>query len=61
MSRQKKEQKALNCRLDAAIWNELNDYCEENGTNKTFVVEKALKQYLSNYKKQQSILKQFVK
>lgn len=59
MSRQKKEFKALNCKLETTIWNALDEHCKDTGTNKTFVVEKAVKQYLQNYQKQQDMLKQF--
>ena len=59
MSRQKKEFKALNCKLETIIWEALDEHCKDTGTNKTFVVEKAVEQYLQNYQKQQDMLKQF--
>lgn len=59
MSRQKKEFKALNCKLETTIWDALDEHCKDTGTNKTFVVEKAVEQYLQNYQKQQDMLKQF--
>lgn len=58
MSRQKKDFKALNCKLDATIWDALDEHCKDTGINKTFAVEKAIKQYLQNYQEQQAILKQ---
>lgn len=58
MSRQKKEFKALNCKLESTIWDALDEHCKETGSNKTFVVEKAVQKYLQEYQEQQSKIKQ---
>ena len=58
MSRQKKEFKALNCKLEVSIWDALDEHCSSTGRNKTFVVEKAIQQYLKTYQEQQDKLKQ---
>ena len=58
MARQKKEFKALNCKLQSNIWDKLDEYCKETGANKTFVVEKALNQYLTLYQEKQNKLKE---
>ena len=34
-------------RLDTAVVEKLNAYCEANGTTKTFVVERAIEAYLA--------------
>ena len=61
MAREKKDFKALNCKLDSSIWDALDQYCTDTGSNKTFVVEKALMLYLDKQKEQQAILRQFNK
>ena len=58
MSRQKKDFKALNCKLDATIWDALDNHCEETGISKTFAVEKAVKKDLEDYQEQQNKLKE---
>ena len=58
MSRQKKDFKALNCKLDSTIWDALDNHCEETGISKTFAVEKAVKKYLEDYQEQQNKLKE---
>ena len=46
MNKKKKESVPINVRLDTTINDRLDDYCEEYGVKKTFVVEKALTMYL---------------
>lgn len=58
MARQKKEFKALNCKLESNIWDKLDEYCKETGANKTFVVEKALNNFLTDYQEKQDKLKE---
>ena len=61
MSRQKKDFKALNCKLELVVWNALDQHCKKTGVSKTFVAEKAIEKYLDSYNNQQEILKQFDK
>ena len=58
MARQKKEFKALNCKLQSNIWDKLDEYCKETGASKTFVVEKALNNFLIDYQEKQDKLKE---
>ena len=61
MARQKKNYKALNCKVEITIWQNLDEHCKNTGSNKTFVVEKAIQQYLRSYEEQQNILNQLNK
>lgn len=49
MPRPKKDAKPLNIKLDATIYEKLEQYCRETGENKTITVEKVLDQYLTGY------------
>lgn len=48
MAREKKDGKFLNCYIQKDIIEKLNVYSKETGISKTFIVEKALKEYLDN-------------
>ena len=61
MSREKKDAKALNCKLTSSTWDALDEHCKETGTNKTFVVEKAVQKYLKEFQEQQDKLKKLTK
>ena len=60
MARQKKEFKALNCKLESNIWDKLDEYSKDTGANKTFVVEKALNNFLTDYQEKQNKLKELI-
>lgn len=49
MPRQKKESKVLNINLAIDIWNDLEDFCEETGIEKTTAVERMLRKCLDDY------------
>lgn len=46
------ELKALNLNIKAEIFDELNKYAEKTGITKTYMVEKALKEYFEKHKKE---------
>lgn len=46
MPREKKDYKALNIRMDAAIYDTLSQYAEDKGQNKTVAVERIIKAHL---------------
>ena len=49
MSREKKDAKMLNIKLDRAIHNQLEKFCDETGMTKTVAVEKILGKYFEGY------------
>ncbi|MCR5323876.1 MAG: ribbon-helix-helix domain-containing protein [Lachnospiraceae bacterium] len=57
MNKKKKESVPINVRLDTAINDRLDEYCEQYGVKKTFVVEKALTMYLDKQFEAQRIAK----
>lgn len=57
MARQKKNGTYLNIYIDSDIYNQLSEFCEEAGQTKTTAVERALVDYLDNYKKKQEMLR----
>lgn len=46
------ELKALNLNIKAEIFDELNKYAKKTGITKTYMVEKALKEYFEKHKKE---------
>lgn len=58
MARQKKDGTYLNVRIETAIYNRLEALCEDAGQTKTVAVERALTEYLDNYKRKQQVLKE---
>ena len=58
MARQSKPHKPINCKMRADLWDELDSYCSDMGTTKTFVIEKAVSEYLQKHKKQKEILQE---
>ncbi len=46
MPRQKKEYSPVSIKMDKAVYNELNIYCEESGVPKTTVIERAVTRYI---------------
>lgn len=49
MARTKKEGRFLNIKMDATIYNRLEEYCLEAGLTKTSAVEKGLTMLMDNY------------
>ena len=49
MARIKKEGRFLNIKMDAAIYNRLEEYCLEAGLTKISAVEKGLTMLMDNY------------
>ncbi len=41
-----KERKPINCNIDVAVYDALDEYCKEVGQTRTTAVERILKQYL---------------
>ncbi len=53
MAREKKESRALNIRLAASIYEDLEHFCEETGLSKTSAAEKIFEQYFQKYFKKE--------
>lgn len=51
MAKQNKDWKALNIKLDRAIYEQLEKYCEETGLSKTVAVERILNKAFKEYEK----------
>lgn len=49
MSREKKDAKLLNIKLDRAIHEQLQQFCYESGMTKTMATEKILAQFFEEY------------
>lgn len=49
MSREKKDAKILNIKLDRAIHEQLEQFCDESGMTKTIATEKILAQFFEGY------------
>ena len=49
MARPKKENHPISIRMDKAIYDRLNEFCEVSGQPKTVAIERALMAYISNY------------
>ena len=54
MSRDKKDGKYINLRIDRSICEEFEKYAEEVGQTKTMALERILKSFLEQYKSQKS-------
>ncbi len=46
MPREKKEAKNFGCKLDASVYEKLEEFCKVSGQNKTMVVERAILRYV---------------
>ena len=57
MSRPKKNGTYLNVCIEKTIYEELENFCAEAGQTKTIAVERALSEYLEDYKKKQEMLR----
>lgn len=51
MTKQNKDWKALNIKLDRTIYEQLEKYCEETGLSKTVAVERILSKAFKEYEK----------
>lgn len=49
MTKQNKDWKALNIKLDKTIYEQLEKYCEETGLSKTVAVERILNKAFKEY------------
>ncbi len=49
MSRQKKDAKVLNIKLETSIHDKLEEFCEETGISKTVATEKILSRFFDEY------------
>lgn len=49
MSREKKDAKLLNIKLDRIIHEQLEQFCDESGMTKTMATEKILAQFFDEY------------
>lgn len=55
MPRPKKDGRYINYYIDRHLYERLDQYCQDKGQTKTVAIERILKQYLDNYKKDNSI------
>lgn len=46
MPQKKKDAKNFGCKLDRELFDQLEEFCEISGFNKTLVVERAIQKYL---------------
>lgn len=53
MAREKKDGRHINLYIECEIIESLEKYCERMGQTKTVAIERALKQYLSEYQNNQ--------
>lgn len=58
MARPKKNGTYLNVCIETSIYEQLNELCVEAGQSKTVAVERALTDYLEDYKKKQQMLRE---
>lgn len=58
MARPKKNGTYLNVCIETSIYEQLNELCAEAGQSKTVAVERALTDYLEDYKKKQQMLRE---
>ena len=57
MARPKKNGKYLNVCIEANIYDNLEQFCDDAGQTKTVAVERALMEYLESYEKKQQMLR----
>lgn len=58
MPRPRKDGVNLNLKIDKQIYDDLNDFSTDSGQTKTFIVEKALKEYMTKYERMKDMLKE---
>ena len=56
MPRQKKDNHPLSVRMDADVYNRLENYCETSGVPKTTAIERAVTQYIDNYDEMMTVI-----
>lgn len=49
MAKQKKETKPCSLRMDASIFDRLEEFCQETGITKTALIEKAVVLFMDDY------------
>lgn len=57
MAKKIKESHPLSIRMDKAIFERLNQFCEESGQSKTVAIERAVSKYVDEYEEQMKKLK----
>jgi len=57
MARPKKNGTYLNVCIETSIYEELTELCAQAGQSKTVAVERALTEYMEDYKKKQEMLR----
>lgn len=50
MAKVKKETKSCSLRMDATLYDRLDEFCQETGISKTAVLEKGAEAFMANYK-----------
>lgn len=58
MARPKKNGTYLNVCIETSIYEQLTELCAEAGQSKTVAVERALTDYMEDYKKKQQMLRE---
>lgn len=58
MARPKKESAPISFRLDVAVLERLNRFCEDSGQSKTIAVERAITMYIKDYEEKQKKLQE---
>ena len=58
MPRPRKDGVNLNLKIDKQIYDDLTDFSADSGQTKTFIVEKALKEYMTKYERMKDMLKE---
>lgn len=49
---------ALTIRLDRAVYDRMEEYCQDSGQSKTVAIQRALEQYIDRYYEMQEKLKE---
>lgn len=53
---EKKESQPFSIRMDKAVYERLNEYCEESGLSKTVAIECAISMYIDDYDGKKKII-----
>ena len=56
MPREKKDNHPVTIRMEASIYQKLNDYCRETGLTKTAAIERAIDMSISDFKAKKEML-----
>lgn len=56
MARPKKENHPISIRMDKAIYDRLNEFCEVSGQPKTVAIERAIMAYVNEYFHEKKII-----